>query len=76
MDMSGRNRSADLYQSLVKEAHLFRRRSLMSQEAMRASNAEHRAIFAALERRDMAAARDAAELHHMNGKRRWLETLE
>ncbi len=45
MEISGRGRSAELYQSLVKEAHLYRRRSLMSPEAMRASNAEHRAIF-------------------------------
>ncbi len=76
MDLSGRTRAADLYRSLVKEAHLFRRRSLMTAGAMAASNAEHRSIVDALTGGDAAAARMAAERHHMNGKKRWLETLE
>lgn len=75
MEMSERRRSGELYQSLVKEAHLFRRRSLMSPLAMRESNAEHRRILAAIDDGDAAAARSAAETHHLNGKRRWLETL-
>ncbi len=76
MDLSGRTRSADLYRALVKEAHLFRRRALMTVAAMMASNTEHRAIVDALAQGDAAAARAAAERHHMNGKKRWLETLE
>ena len=76
MALADRARSADLYRSLVKEAHLFRRRSLMSGAAMRESNAEHRRIVEALARADGPAAREAAERHHLNGKRRWLRTME
>jgi DNA-binding FadR family transcriptional regulator len=43
---------------------------------MRASNVEHREIIAALAAGDRAAAREAAERHHLNGKRRWLRTME
>jgi DNA-binding GntR family transcriptional regulator len=75
MEMAGRRRAAELYRSLVKEAHLFRRRSLMSPAAMQASNAEHRRIIDAIAAGDAAAARAAAEEHHLNGKRRWLDTL-
>ncbi len=75
MALSGCPRSADLYQSLVKEAHLFRRRSLMTPAAMAESNGEHARILAAIAAGDAAAAREAAERHHLNGKRRWLETL-
>jgi DNA-binding GntR family transcriptional regulator len=76
MQMAERRRSAALYVTLVKEAHLFRRRALMSAAAMQASNAEHHEIIEALRRRDRAAAREAAERHHLNGKRRWLRTME
>lgn len=76
MELADRGRSAALYRMLVKEAHLFRRRSLLSEAAMRESNAEHQQIVAALAKGDAAAARAAAERHHMNGKRRWLRTME
>ena len=76
MEMAERGRSALLYRSLVKEAHLFRRQSLLLGPAMRESNGEHRAIVEALVRGDAAAAREAAERHHVNGKRRWLRTME
>ncbi len=76
MELADRGRCTSLYRSLVKEAHLLRRRSLMSAEAMRDSNAEHRRILDALAARDCAAAREAAESHHVNGKRRWLRTME
>lgn len=76
MELAGLGRTAALYRSLVKEAHLFRRRSLLSASAMRESNDEHRRIVEALARGDGAAAREAAERHHLNGKRRWLRTME
>ncbi len=76
MEMAGRKRSSALYSSLVKEAHLFRRRSLVSGPAMQESNDEHRQILDALARGDRQAAREAAERHHLNGKRRWLRTME
>lgn len=76
MEMAGCRRAAALYANLVKEAHLFRRRSLMSAPAIRESNDEHRQIVEALAGGDRRAARAAAERHHLNGKRRWLRTME
>ena len=76
MEISRHGKSAEIYQSLVKEAHLFRRRSLLSPAAMRESNSEHATMVAAIEAGDAASARTAAEKHHFHGKRRWLETLQ
>lgn len=76
MELSRHRRSIEIYQSLVKESHLFRRRSLMSVPAMRESNAEHRAMVEAIRSGDVDAARAAGEAHHFGGKRRWLETLQ
>ncbi|MBM9595908.1 GntR family transcriptional regulator [Roseitranquillus sediminis] len=76
MEVSACPRSTLLYRSIVKEAHLFRRRALTSADAMRESNAEHRRIVASLKRRDAEAAREAAERHHISGKRRWLRTMD
>jgi DNA-binding GntR family transcriptional regulator len=76
MDASRHKRSQEIYQSLVKESHLFRRRSLMSPSAMRESNSEHREIVEAIRAGDVDAARKAGEAHHFGGKRRWLETLK
>ena len=76
MEMADRGRATAFYRQLVKEAHLFRRRSLMSGAAMRESNIEHRQIVDALTGSDGTGAREAAERHHLNGKRRWLRTME
>lgn len=76
MELSGHRRAAGIYESLVKEAHLFRQRSLLTVDAMRQSNAEHARIVEAIEAGDRMAARAAAEEHHHGGKSRWLQTLQ
>jgi DNA-binding GntR family transcriptional regulator len=75
MEFSGHKRAEEIYQALVREAHLFRQRSLQPVASMQESNAEHAAIVAAVRAGDAAAARRESEDHHFGGKRRWLATL-
>ncbi len=75
MDYSGHGRATKIYQSLVKEGRLLRARSLQPVASMRASNGEHKKILELIAAGDGRAARAAAEEHHLEGKRRWLETL-
>ncbi len=75
MEFAGHGRAAAIYQSLIKESHLLRERSLQPLESMQASNCEHKVILAAIVSGDADAARTAAENHHFKGKRRWLNTL-
>jgi uncharacterized protein (TIGR00369 family) len=48
MEYSAHYRAAQMYESLVKEGHLFRQRSLIPIPAMRESNAEHTQILDAI----------------------------
>jgi len=74
MEFAGHRRANRIYQDLVREGHLFRQRSLLPVTAMRASNAEHIAIVEAIAAGDVSEARRMAEIHHLGGKTRWLET--
>jgi DNA-binding GntR family transcriptional regulator len=75
MDFAGNARAKEMYDALVKESHLTRRKSLFSARSMAESNAEHRVILDAIRRGDVAAARAAGEAHILGGKRRLLEAL-
>lgn len=75
MDFAGHQRAGQIYQSLVREGHLFRQRSLQPVASMQESNAEHAAMLDAILAGDADAARRAAEEHHFGGKRRWLATM-
>lgn len=75
MDYAGHKRADKIYQALVREAHLFRQRSLRPIASMRESNAEHAAMIDAIAGGDAAEAQRLAEEHHFGGKRRWLATL-
>jgi DNA-binding GntR family transcriptional regulator len=75
MQYSRHRRADQVYQSLVKEGHLFRQRSLQPVKSMQESNTEHRTILKAILDGDRAAARTAGEQHHAKGKARWLATL-
>lgn len=55
------------YQAIVKQLHLFRRRGLVQQGALRTSNKEHRAIIDALLTRDADAAEAATRAHVAGG---------
>ena len=73
---AGHKRAVQIYDSLVKEAHLCRQRSLQPVPSMQESNEEHRRMVKAIAVGDGEAARTTAEEHHFGGKRRWQATLE
>jgi phosphonate utilization transcriptional regulator len=68
-------RLLSIYESLVKELHLFRRRSLVEQGRMRESNAEHRAILDAIRAGDCNLAATLLECHVAHGRERLLAAL-
>jgi DNA-binding GntR family transcriptional regulator len=75
-DAAGHRRAAGLYESLLKESHLARQRSLARSAGMRESNAEHAAMLDAVAAGDATRARTLGEAHvALGGKRRWLESL-
>lgn len=75
MAYAGNARAKEMYDALVKESHLGRRKSLFNPRAMAESNAEHRAILDAIRKGDAQAARAAGEAHIVGGKRRFLDAL-
>jgi DNA-binding GntR family transcriptional regulator len=69
---AGNKRALRIYEELGNELNLFRRRSLVSVEGMRASNAEHEAIVRAIAVGDPGAARQAGEAHIASGMARFV----
>ncbi|MCR9087472.1 MAG: GntR family transcriptional regulator [Rhodobacteraceae bacterium] len=65
-----------IYDNLVKEMHLFRRRGLSVPTNMERSLAEHEAISAAVIGGDVDGARAAAHLHITSGFARYMKMLE
>lgn len=74
-EASGATRSVELYTSLGKEVRLMRLRVLTGKASLALSNAEHIRIVDAIERGDAEAARALGAQHHINGKKRLLESL-
>lgn len=72
----GNTRASELYQGIVKEMHLFRRRSLSHVPNAAASLAEHAEIVAAVVAGDRDGAREAGRLHVEHGCRRFLSSLD
>jgi DNA-binding GntR family transcriptional regulator len=70
LEFTGNRRLLQTYQSLIRELHLFRREALVTRERMSESNAEHRAICAALRARNAPAAASLMEAHVLNAKKR------
>jgi phosphonate utilization transcriptional regulator len=68
LEFAGNRRIQSMYQSLIRELHLFRRRALVAQGWLRASNAEHRAIVKALSARDPDTAEQLMSLHVMGSR--------
>ena len=64
------------YRNLAKELHLFRRRGLVGEGSMKASNREHRAILDAIAARDPARAQALMEAHILAGKARLIKMTE
>jgi DNA-binding GntR family transcriptional regulator len=70
LEFTGNRRLLQTYQSIIRELHLFRRKALVTRERMSDSNAEHRAIYAALRAKNPVAAASLMEAHVLNAKKR------
>jgi DNA-binding GntR family transcriptional regulator len=75
LEFTGNRRLLQTYQSLIRELHLFRRKALVTRERMSESNAEHRAIYAALRAKNPVAAASLMEAHVLNAKKRILQRV-
>jgi DNA-binding GntR family transcriptional regulator len=71
MRYAGNGRAKQIDESLIKEMHLFRQRSLVAPANMRESNGEHRTMLAAINAGDADAAWQAGETHVRGGRRRF-----
>jgi DNA-binding GntR family transcriptional regulator len=76
IEFSGNGQLVSIYLELVKKLHLFRRRTLVSAAALKASSQEHRAILRAIVRRDASETRRLMEQHVLAGKARFLARLQ
>lgn len=65
-------RSRQLYDSYVKELHLYRRQNFNAPGNMRRSNVEHRRLYEAIAKGDAAKAKQFAEEHIKAGRGRLL----
>ncbi len=74
VELSGNSRLAELYKSLSKELHLFRRRGLVQGESMASSNHEHARIIEALRNHNADLAEREMVRHIEAGKARLLKT--
>ena len=74
--LSNSARAHQLYDSYVKELHLYRRQNFNAPGNMRRSNVEHRKIFEAISRGNAAMAKQYAEEHIQAGRQRLLALAE
>jgi DNA-binding GntR family transcriptional regulator len=74
--LANNRRLERLYQSLIKELHLFRRKGLLQSGSMRISNEEHRQITEAIAARDPIAAGVCMKSHVLAAKQRLLAAVE
>jgi len=76
LSLAGNQRLIGLYGTLVKELHIFRRRSLLEQGSMRVSNEEHRRVVAALAQGDPVRAGSFMRSHVLAAKQRLIGAIE
>jgi DNA-binding GntR family transcriptional regulator len=76
VELSGNKRVAELYSTLSKELHLFRRRGLVEHESMVVSNQEHARIIEALRDHNCDLSERTMADHILAGKARLLERVE
>jgi DNA-binding GntR family transcriptional regulator len=76
VDDTDNDRLRAINDGLVKELHLYRRRSLLLGGGVRVSNREHKRILTALRSRDPARAGLALQRHVLAGKRRFLAAAD
>lgn len=69
-------RARQLYDSYVKELHLYRRQNFNTPGNMRRSNVEHRRLYEAIARGQEAKAKQHAEEHVLAGRQRLLASAD
>jgi DNA-binding GntR family transcriptional regulator len=74
--LSRHERARQLYDSYVKELHLYRRQNFNAPGNMRRSNVEHRRIYEAISKGNAAKAKQYAEEHIQAGRTRLLALAE
>ncbi len=72
LELAAHDRAHQLYDSYVKELHLYRRQNFNAPGNMRRSNVEHRKIYEALSKGNAAKAKQYAEEHIQSGRQRML----
>jgi DNA-binding GntR family transcriptional regulator len=70
--LSDSRRAHQLYDSYVKELHLYRRQNFNAPGNMRRSNVEHRRLYEAISKGNAAKAKQHAEEHIQAGRQRLL----
>jgi len=70
--LSAHERARRLYDSYVKELHLYRRQNFNAPGNMRRSNVEHRKLYDAISKGNVAKAKQYAEEHIQAGRQRLL----
>lgn len=70
--LSNSQRAHQLYDSYVKELHLYRRQNFNAPGNMRRSNVEHRRLYDAIAKGNAAKAKQYAEEHIQAGRQRLL----
>jgi DNA-binding GntR family transcriptional regulator len=76
LGLAGNERAHQLYESYVKELHLYRRQNFNTPGNMRRSNLEHRRIYDAIAKGNAAKAKQFAEEHIQAGKQRLLASAD
>jgi DNA-binding GntR family transcriptional regulator len=74
--LSNNQRAHETYDDFIKELHLYRRTYFNSPGNMRRSNAEHRAIYEAIQKGAKAKAKATAEKHVLSGRQRLLSSID
>jgi DNA-binding GntR family transcriptional regulator len=72
LELSGSQRAHQLYDSYVKELHLYRRQNFNAPGNMRRSNVEHRKLYDAISKGNAGKAKLCAEEHIQSGRQRLL----
>ena len=76
LQLANSARAHQLYDSYVKELHLYRRQNFNTPGNMRRSNIEHRRIYEAIAKGNPAKAKAAAEEHINAGRQRLLASAD
>jgi DNA-binding GntR family transcriptional regulator len=76
LQLANSARAHQLYDSYVKELHLYRRQNFNTPGNMRRSNVEHRRIYEAIAKGNPAKAKAAAEDHINAGRQRLLASAD